>query len=121
MIATLRHDGVVVYDDILAGRVRVELAERVPFEERAMFGGLAFMVNTHMACGVMGADLMLRVGKEAHDDAISRGARDMDMTGRPMRGLVVVPSAALNDDALVAWVEQAVTFAESEPPKRAKS
>jgi TfoX/Sxy family transcriptional regulator of competence genes len=110
----------MAYDDVLADRVRAELEGRVQFAEKAMFGGLAFLVNTHMACGVMGEDLMVRVGKQAHDDAIASGAREMTKTGRPMRGLVVVPAVSLDDDTLTAWLEQAVRFAESEPPKAPK-
>ncbi len=86
-----------------------------------MFGGLAFMVNTHMACGIVGDDLMVRVGAENHDDALSRGADDMDFTGRPMRGMVIVPAAQLDSDAaLDDWVERAVSYAQSEPPKAPK-
>jgi TfoX/Sxy family transcriptional regulator of competence genes len=102
-----------------------EMAERVrglldaPYEERKMFGGVAFMVNTHMACGVMGDDLMLRVGKDAHDEAIERGAQGLTHGGRRMRGMVVVPGD-LDDRALGAWVDQAVAFAQSEPPKMPK-
>jgi TfoX/Sxy family transcriptional regulator of competence genes len=110
----------MAYDDVLADRVRAELEGRVEFTEKAMFGGLAFLVNTHMACGVMGDDLMVRVGKQAHDDAIARGAREMTKTGRPMRGLVVVPAAGLGEDSLASWLEQAVHVAESEPPKAPK-
>jgi TfoX/Sxy family transcriptional regulator of competence genes len=110
----------MAYDHDLADRVRAELEGRTLFVEKAMFGGLAFLVNTHMACGVMGADLMVRVGKQAHDDAIANGAREMTKTGRPMRGLVVVPAAGLDGDSLAAWLEPAVQFAESEPPKPPK-
>ncbi len=86
-----------------------------------MFGGLAFMVNTHMACGLVGGDLMVRVGADNHDDALSRGASEMDFTGRPMRGMVIVPGARLTTDAsLDDWVERAVSYAQSEPPKSPK-
>ena len=110
----------MAYDNELADRVRAELEGRALFAEKAMFGGLAFLVNTHMACGVMGEDLMVRVGKEAHDEAIAKGAREMDKTGRPMRGLVVVPGPTLDADSLASWLEQAVRFAESEPRKAPK-
>ena len=110
----------MAYDDDLADRVRAELEGRVEFTGKAMFGGLAFLVNTHMACGVMGDDLMVRVGKQAHDDAIAAGAREMTKTGRPMRGLVVVPAIGLSEESLATWLEQAVLFAQSEPPKPPK-
>jgi hypothetical protein len=53
----------MAYDEQLAERVRAELDDRVAFDEKKMFGGLAFMVNTHVACGIVGSDLMVRVGK----------------------------------------------------------
>jgi len=111
----------VAYDEELAARVRDALVERTDFTEKAMFGGLAFMVNTHMACGSMGDDLMVRVGKDNHDHAISRGAHEMEFTGRPMRGLVVVPGSMLvTEQDLAEWVAEAVAFASSQPPKPPK-
>lgn len=110
----------MVYDTVLAERVRARLAARTAFEERAMFGGLAFMVNTHMACGIIHDDLLVRVGVAGHDAAIARGAREMDFTGRPMRSMVLVPGEDLDDDVLAEWVEGAVSFAGSEPPKPPK-
>ncbi len=111
----------MAYDEELAARVRDVLSERTEFIEKAMFGGLAFMVNTHMACGSMGADLMVRVGKDNHDRTIARGAQEMDFTGRSMRGLVVVPGAMLTtDEGLEEWVVEAVDFARSEPRKPPK-
>jgi TfoX/Sxy family transcriptional regulator of competence genes len=112
----------MAYDEALAARVRDALAARTEFTEQAMFGGLAFMVNTHMACGAMRDDLMVRVGKENHGEALARGAHEMAFTGRPMRSMVIVPAAALTDaEVLESWVDQAVRFAQSEPPKAPKS
>ena len=111
----------MAYDEDLAERVRELLAPLAPFEERKMFGGLAFMVNTHMACGIVKDDLMLRVGKAGHDAALARGAQEMDFTGRPMRGMVIVPGSDVRDDsALDPWVILSVEFAQSEPPKASK-
>ena len=111
----------MVFDNQLADRVRSAVAERTDFEEKKMFGGLAFMVNTHMACGMVGNDLMVRVGPDGHDDARARGATEMEFTGRPMRGMVIVPAALLaTEDALDSWVEQAVTHARAQPPKPPK-
>jgi len=111
----------MAYDEDLAERVREILAPLTPFEERKMFGGLAFMVNTHMACGIVKDDLMVRVGKAGHDAALARGAHEMDFTGRPMRGMVIVPGSDVRDDsALGPWVILSVEFAQSEPPKASK-
>jgi len=111
----------VVFDNQLADRVRSAVAERTDFQEKKMFGGLAFMVNTHMACGMVGDDLMIRVGRDDHDDARARGATEMEFTGRPMRGMVIVPAALLTtEDALDSWIDQAVTYARAQPPKPPK-
>ena len=111
----------MAYDEELAARVRDALGERTDFTEKAMFGGLAFMVNTHMACGSMGDDLMVRVGKDNHDHAMARGAQEMEFTGRPMRGLVVLPGSMLvTEEALAEWVAEAVAFASSQAPKPPK-
>jgi TfoX/Sxy family transcriptional regulator of competence genes len=87
--------------------------------ERKMFGGLAFMLRGNMCCGVVGDDLMLRVGPERYDDALARrGARPMDFTGRPMKGMVYVESTAVATDAkLREWLEVALGFAGELPAK----
>jgi TfoX/Sxy family transcriptional regulator of competence genes len=84
-----------------------------------MFGGLCFLLNGNMCCGIVGDELMLRVGPEGYDDALSQpGARPMDFTGRPMKGMVYVSAAAIADDvALSAWAGRGVTFAASLPAK----
>ena len=77
------------------------------------------MVNGNMAVGVTGDELMVRVGKDAHDEAVSRpSARIFDLSARPMRGWVVVAPEGFDTDAdLRAWIQRGVTFAESLPPK----
>lgn len=112
----------MAYDEDLADRVRELISSLTAFEERKMFGGLAFMVNTHMACGIVKDDLMVRVGKDGHVAALARGAKEMDFTGRPMRGMVIVPGSQVVDAyALDGWVEFAVEFARSHPPKANKN
>jgi hypothetical protein len=109
---------VVAYDADLAARVRALVDAHGGAVERAMFGGLAFMVNTHMACGVLGDGLLVRVGPDAHERAIGDGARPMDTFGRPMRGMVLVPAERVADDGdLADWVLRGVAFAASLPPK----
>jgi TfoX/Sxy family transcriptional regulator of competence genes len=109
----------MAYDEELAGRVRDALAGLADITEQKMFGGLAFMVNDHMACGIVGEDLLVRVGRDNHEAALSRGARVMDLTGRPMRGLVIVAGETLSDQTVLdGWVDQAVEFAQSEQPRR---
>ena len=72
----------MAFDEVLAERVRVALADAPDLHERKMFGGIAFMVSGHMACGVAGDDLMLRLGPEGVADALRHpDARPMDFTG----------------------------------------
>lgn len=110
----------MAYDEQLAERVRVGLADAPDLAERHMFGGLAFMVAGHMACGISGDDLMLRLGPEGAERALSRPhARPMDFTGRPMRGYVFVgPGGTRDDGELGEWVAGAVAFTATLPPKR---
>jgi hypothetical protein len=113
----------VAYDEKLAERVRAVLAPRRDLSEKKMFGGVAFLLGGNMCCGVTGDDLMLRVGADGEPRALrSRHARPCDFTGRPMRGLVMVgPRGYRGDAALRRWVDQAVAFAGSLPPKERSS
>ena len=111
----------MAYDELLAQRIRDSLPKNPGITERKMFGGLAFMLGGNMFCGVVRGDLMVRVGPDGHDDALTLpGARPMDFTGRPMRGMVFVgPAGCESNEALAEWVSQAFAFAESLPSKNA--
>ncbi|MEU1481974.1 TfoX/Sxy family protein [Streptomyces sp. NPDC005760] len=109
----------MAYDEGLAERVRQHLGADPAVTEKRMFGGIAFLHQGNMAVGVTGNDLMVRVGPDATDTALARpGARLFDMTGRPMRGWVVVAgSAVAEDEALGEWIDEGRAFAASLPPK----
>lgn len=109
----------MAYDEGLAERVRELLLGDPDIAEKRMFGGLAFLLRGNMAVGVTGDDLMVRVGPDATDAALARpGARLFDMTGRPMRGWVVVAGPAVaEDETLAAWVGEGRDFAAGLPPK----
>ena len=109
----------MAYDEGLAHRVRETLTDRPSVVEKKMFGGLAFMVRGNMACGIVGNDLMVRVGPDAYEDALAQShARIMDFTGRAMKGMVMVDAVGVEDDeALAAWVERGVQYAMSLPEK----
>ena len=110
----------MAFDEGLANRAREALAGEDGVTERKMFGGLAFMVDGHMACGILGEELMLRLGDEGADAALDRPhVRPMDFTGRPMHSMVFVEPAGVRDDAsLRGWVGEAVAFVRTLPPKR---
>ena len=109
----------MAFNETLADRVRDILEGDQGVSERKMFGGLAFMVDGHMACGIAGDDLMLRLGAEGAESALQQPHfRPMDFTGRPMTGMVFVAKAGLNGASLRRWVTAATTFARTLPPKR---
>jgi TfoX/Sxy family transcriptional regulator of competence genes len=110
----------MAYDEALADRIRDALADRDDVTERKMFGGLAFLLSGNMCCGVIGSEAMLRLGEDDADAALDEPhTRRMDFTGRPMRSMVYVSAAGLEDGpALESWVDRAVAFAETLPPKR---
>ena len=107
------------YDETLASRVRRVLANRSDIDEKAMFGGLAFMLGGHMCCGLVQSTLMVRVDPNAYDRLLREPhAKPMDFTGRPMRGFLYVDQAGLASlPALEKWIARAVQYAESKPPK----
>ena len=109
----------MAYDEQLADRIREALGDRGDVDERKMFGGLAFMVAGHMAVGIVGTELMVRLGEEEADAAVDEEhVRPMDFTGRPMRTMVYVAAEGIADRAaLEGWVRRGVSLAESLPPK----
>ncbi len=81
----------MAYDEELADRVLEHFAVRHDLTRRKMFGGLCVMLGGHMACGVIGERLMLRLGAEGAARALAEAhVREMDFTGKPMAGMVYV-------------------------------
>ncbi len=109
----------MAYDEDLADRVRALLAGRPGVREQKMFGGLCFMLKGNMACGILGNELVVRVGRENLDEALSQShSRPFDMTGRPMRSFVYVGAEGLEtDEGLSTWAGRGITYAESLPSK----
>lgn len=113
----------MAFDETLAARVRDVLIELGPFEERKMFGGLAFMVGGRMCCGVLGSELIVKVGKERGDElsASNTHVRPFDFTGRPMSGILYVSPASTADDAsLHEWITEGADFAAAQLAKPAR-
>jgi len=109
----------MAYSENLATRIRTALSSQPNLDEMKMFGGIGFLVNGNMACGVIKNDLIVRVGAEAFAEALSRpNVKVFDMTGRPMKGWVMVEPQGCDKDAdLEDWVEQGLRFAQSLPAK----
>lgn len=102
----------MAYDEGVAQRIREVLDDRDDVVEKKMFGGIAFMVRGNMCVGVIGEDVMLRVGKERHAELVEREhIRPMDFTGRPMEGFLYLgPDGYESDETLAAWIDTALEF-----------
>lgn len=101
------------YDTTLADRVTDLLtARRVPFDTKAMMGGLCFMVNGKMCLGILDSRLMVRLDPAVEAQALkARGCKPMDFTGRPMKGYVFVhPEGHEADLDFKHWVDLALAF-----------
>ncbi len=107
------------YDELIADRVRQAFRDiNTSFEEKRMFGGLCFMVDDKMCCGIHWDKkketdlLMARIGEEASEEAMKRtGCHPMDFTGRPMRGYVfVTPDGYDLDEDMAYWIGLCVAF-----------
>jgi TfoX/Sxy family transcriptional regulator of competence genes len=109
----------MAYSEQLAERIRDALDGRPGIVERKMFGGVAWMLDGNMACGVIGEDLLVRLAREdAAAAQAEEGVGPMEFTGRPMRGFVLVDGGAVaEDDELGRWVDAAADFALSLPSK----
>ena len=109
----------MAYDERLADRVREVISLRNDVSERKMFGGVAWMLAGNMACGVIGEELIVRLGRGDDERALGEPhVREFDFTGRPMRGFVVVgPQALERDEDLAGWVDAGADHAGSLPPK----
>lgn len=110
----------MAYDEGLAERIRMVLLDRPTVSEKKMFGGLAFMLNEYMFCGVTQDNFMARVGPDNYQEALAKPhAREMDFTGRPMKGYVYVDPAGIeSDQALADWVDLCAEFVLTLPPKK---
>ncbi len=107
------------YDEGLAQRIRELLEEHDGLEEKVMFGGIGFLLRGNMAVGINKEDLIVRVGQEEHVKALKQPhARVFDMTGKPMKGwILVAPKGYEEDKDLKRWVKMGADFAMSLPPK----
>lgn len=103
----------MAYDEQLAERIRGVLVPFAEVAERKMFGGVAFLLGGHMCCGVVGDELVVRVGGESYEAALGEPhVREMDFTGRPLRGFIYVGAEGLvSDGDLRAWVERGARHA----------
>ena len=109
----------MAFDEGVAQRIREVLGDRPDIAEKKMFGGIAFMHSGNMCCGVVGGVLMARVGPDAYADALRRPyTREMDFTGRALKGFVYVDPAGFDEDSeLRKWINLCLAFTGSLPAK----
>jgi len=109
----------MAFDEKLAARVRSRLVDRSDVVEQKMFGGLAFLLRGNMCVGVSGRDLIVRLDPAQTKDALARRhTRQFNLTGRPLRGWILVePKGTRTDAALAEWLLTGIQYAESLPRK----
>lgn len=103
----------MAYDEHLADRIRHTFHSlHASFEEKKMMGGLCFMVNDKMCAGVVNDNLMARIDPVCYDQALARdGCREMDFTGRPMRGFVYVSPEVIDEECELAdWIGRCLAY-----------
>ena len=112
----------MAYDEGLAERIRLVLEGREGVTEKKMFGGIAFLLEGRMFCGIVKEDLMVRVGTERYEGSLrKRYVRPMDFTGKPMAGYVfVAPAGLLEEEELSAWVNSGVQLVSDLPKKTSR-
>lgn len=109
----------MAYDEDLASRIELALEGKPNILAKKMFGGVGYLLNGNMACGVHKGFLIVRVGPETYEEAISAPhTRIFDMSGRPMKGWIMVePDGFKSQELLLSWVNRGLSFAATLPPK----
>ncbi len=106
----------MAYDENLADRIRITLREKhVIFDEKKMMGGLIFMIREKMCIGIVKDELMARIGKDKYEQALEKaGCKEMNFTGKPMKGYVFIEPHALDmDSELDSWIQMSLDFSET--------
>jgi TfoX/Sxy family transcriptional regulator of competence genes len=105
----------MAFSESLAGRIRDVLARRKNIEEKKMFGGIGFLLNGNMLVGVWKTSLIVRIGPDGSEDALQEPhVRPFDITGKPMKGwLMIGPDGIETDDHLRNWIQRATKFVET--------
>jgi len=95
------------------------LASHAGGSEKSMFGGVGFLLNGNLACGIHGEELMVRVAPDRTQDLLAKPhTRPLSLSGRPARGCILVkPTGLQNDKALAGWGRAGADFASTLPDK----
>jgi len=103
----------MAYDTYLAERVnRILTEQKVNFYEKKMFGGVCFMVNEKMCCGVLKNQIMARINPEVYEASLNKeGASKMNFTGREMKGFIYInPEGTDMEEDLTFWVNLCLAY-----------
>ena len=105
----------MAYNEKLAERIRKTLGKNKHVTEKHMFGGLSFLFNKKMFCGILKEDLVLKMSPEQCQDSLKKpNVRPMDFTGKPMKGFVYVNQRGCKSDKnLKKWIELSLNYAKS--------
>ncbi|PWT89227.1 MAG: RNA methyltransferase [Acidobacteria bacterium] len=109
----------MAFNEELANQVRKQVKGQAGLTEKKMFGGLAFLINGNMSVGIHGDELIVRTDPEQTDAALQEpGVRIFDLTGRPMKGWILVGGKGIQDPkSLKQWIRNGVNYASSLPRK----
>jgi hypothetical protein len=110
----------MAFDETLAARIRVILTRKKNIAEKKMFGGICFLLNAHLLVGVWKQSLIVRLGPDQEREVIQQPyLRRMDITGKPMKGWIIIEPAGLEgDDVLKQWIDRALKFVGKLPAKQ---
>jgi hypothetical protein len=109
----------MAFDETLAARIRDALARKRGVEEKKMFGGVGYLLNGNLLVGVWKESLIVRLGPDDGDEALKEPhVREFDITGRAMKGWVLVgPEGVEDDEKLTDWIGRATRFVGTLPAK----
>jgi TfoX/Sxy family transcriptional regulator of competence genes len=109
----------MAFNEVLAERIRDALARKRAIQEKKMFGGIGFLLNGNLVAGVWKESLIVRLGPDEGEEALTEPhVKEFDITGRAMKGWVLVePQGVEDDEQLRAWIQRAVKFVGKLPAK----
>lgn len=109
----------MAYDEALAARIRALIGKKRGISEKKMFGGVGFLLHGNMCVGIWKTSLIARLGPEQAAVALGEpNVREFDITGRPMKGWVMIaPQGVADDEDLALWLDQAQKFVRKLPAK----
>ena len=109
----------MAYSEALADRIRQALGPRRGLAEKKMFGGVGFLLHGNLCVGVWKTSLIVRLDPAEAENLLKQPhVRVFDITGRPMKGLLLVEAEGLeSDQQLAEWIERAAAFVATLPAK----